>query len=82
MLRKICTAHSSLLIFDENEEMIEEKMNTSYEFFKKTKLRAENKEFKATFAYGLCSFKKGDLLSAIMDVADKKMYKFKEGSRI
>jgi len=70
-----------ILIFDNNEQNIEEKMRKSYESFKKTKLRAENIEFKAAFAYGLCSFKNGDLLSTIMDVADKKMYKFKEGSR-
>jgi len=70
-----------ILIFEEDEESIEEKMNKSYEFFKKTKFRAENLEFKATFAYGLCSFKKGDLMTTVMDIADKKMYKFKEGGR-
>lgn len=71
-----------ILIFEKDEKNIEEKMQKSYEFFKKIKFRAENIEFKATFAYGLYSFKKGDLLSTIMDMADKKMYKFKEGNRV
>jgi diguanylate cyclase (GGDEF)-like protein len=70
-----------ILIFDKDEIGIEDKMQKSYEFFRKTKLRAEKIEFKATFAYGLCTFKKGDLLSTVMDKADKKMYKFKEGNR-
>ncbi len=71
-----------ILIFEKDEKDIEKRMQKSYEFFKKTKFRAENVEFKATFAYGLCSFKEGDLLSSIMDIADKKMYKFKEGNRV
>ena len=70
-----------IMIFDEDEEVIEEKMSKAYSFFKKTKFRAEDIEFRATFAYGLCTFKKGDLLSDVLDKADKKMYKFKEGSR-
>jgi diguanylate cyclase (GGDEF)-like protein len=70
-----------ILIFLKGEENIEENMQKSYDFFKKTKFRAENVEFRATFAYGLCSFQKGDLLGSIIDIADKKMYKFKKGNR-
>jgi len=70
-----------ILVFDKDGQIIEEKMKKLYEFFKKNKFRAENIEFKATFAYGLCSFSKGDLLGTVMDSADKKMYKFKEGNR-
>ena len=71
-----------IMIFDDyDEEVIEEKMSEAYTFFKKTKFRADDVEFRATFAYGLCSFKKGDLLSDVMDKADKKMYRFKEGNR-
>ena len=70
------------LIFDNSHiEQIQLKMKKAYDFFKKTKFKAGNIEFKATFAYGECSFKKGDLLSDIMDIADKKMYSFKEGNR-
>lgn len=70
-----------LLFFEKSEPHIEEKMLEAYNFFKKTKFKAENNEFKATFAYGLSEFKKGDTLSKVLDDADKKMYKFKEGSR-
>lgn len=70
-----------VLLFSNDETNIEEKMQKSYDFFKKTKFRAENIEFRATFAYGLCTFKKGDLLNTVIDIADKKMYKFKEGNR-
>jgi len=71
-----------IMVFEKDEKNIEEKMKKSYDFFKKTKLKAGKIEFRATFAYGLCSFKKDDLLSTVMDVADKKMYKFKEGNRV
>jgi len=70
-----------ILIFDKDENNIEDKMQKAYHFFKKSKLKADNIEFRATFAYGLCSFKKGDLLSTVMDAADKQMYKFKKGNR-
>jgi diguanylate cyclase (GGDEF)-like protein len=70
-----------LLLFDKTDENIEEMMLKTYNFFKKTKLKAGKIEFKTTFAYGLCSFSKRDLLGTVMDEADKKMYKFKEGNR-
>lgn len=70
-----------IMLFEKEDKAIEQKMQNAYDFFKNTKLKADKIEFKATFAYGLCSFKKGDLLSAVMDIADKKMYKFKEGNR-
>lgn len=71
-----------ILIFKKEDKVIEKKMQESYEFFKKTKFRADNIEFRATFAYGLCSFTKGNLLNEVMDEADRQMYKFKEGNRV
>ena len=70
-----------LLLFEHSDPDREQKMLEAYNFFKKTKFKAENNEFKATFAYGLSEFKKGDALNAVLDDADKKMYKFKEGNR-
>ena len=69
-----------ILLFD-NEINVDEKVKLYYEHFKNTKFKAEDIEFKVTFAYGICPFKKGDKLESILDDADKKMYRFKEGAR-
>ncbi len=71
-----------LLICEDNDmDMVQKKLEETYVFFKKTKFKTKSVEFYITFAYGICSFKQGDLLSRVMDKADQRMYRFKEGAR-
>jgi PleD family two-component response regulator len=43
----------------------------------KTLFKANEQNFKISFAFGITSFKQGDLLSEIIDTADKEMYTHK-----
>ena len=70
-----------ILLFDEYSEDVEIKMQEFYNFFRKTKFKSEDIEFTATFAYGLCSFKEGENLSGVLNIADKNMYIYKKGAR-
>ncbi len=71
-----------LLVCESNDmAMAQKRLEETYMSFKKTKFKTKNIEFYITFAYGICSFKKDDLLNEVMDLADQRMYRFKKGAR-
>ncbi len=71
-----------ILIFDDtNDTDIEKEIERLFAFFEKRNFKYKNTEFKVTFAYGKCDFKKGDNLIDIIERADEMMYKFKKGRR-
>jgi len=69
-----------LILFDYTKEYkdINEIMKDLYKDINKKKLKTNNNNnFKITFSYGIESFKISDNFKYVMDIADKKMYKYK-----
>ncbi len=72
-----------LLLFDkkDTDNLIQEKIDSVFNFFENKNFKYKDVEFKVTFAYGKCKFHIDDLFINIVEQADKMMYIFKEGRR-
>lgn len=73
-----------LAIFDgsESSATITKKFNTMIDKCDKTLFKANEQNFKISFAYGITPFKQGALLSEIIDTADKEMYAHKRAREL
>lgn len=65
-----------LVIFNASESpsSITKKFKSMIEKCDRTSFKADQKNFKISFAYGITPFKRGSVLSEIIDTADKEMY--------
>jgi len=66
-----------IVLFDSDEKDAKIKMESALSYFQKTHFKVETHSFKACFAYGMASFTKGSIRSAIIDQADSAMYNHK-----
>lgn len=68
-----------MMIFDAkvSSNDIQHKLDAILHTYDKTSFKVESGSFKVSFAYGITPFKEGYELSAIIDVADKAMYRHK-----
>jgi len=68
-----------IVVFNANEtpSKIQEKIESMLHNCNKTSFKVDNKSFKVSFAFGITPFKKGYDLNAIVDAADKAMYRHK-----
>lgn len=69
-----------LVIFNESESpsSISKKIEAMIQKCDRTLFKADQRNFKISFAYGITPFKRGSMLSEIIDAADKKMYAHKK----
>lgn len=70
-----------IVVFDSNvnSTQIKEKMEKLLTYFEKIHFKVEEKSFKISFAYGLAPFTRGADISSVIEVADRSMYKHKNG---
>ncbi|WP_310440300.1 GGDEF domain-containing protein [Sulfuricurvum sp.] len=68
-----------MIIFDEkvSQNEIKAKMENILSYCNKTHFKVEKSEFKINFAYGMAPFTHGTDIHAIIEIADKAMYKNK-----
>lgn len=73
-----------LILFNESESpsSITKKLETMIHKCSKTSFKIDERSFKISFAYGITPFKKGSILTTVIDIADKEMYRHKRAKEL
>lgn len=72
-----------MIIFNASESQsgIVKKIEAMIQKCDKTSFKVDQRSFKISFSYGITPFTRGSVLSEIVDLADKEMYRYKKSKR-